>query len=79
MDQGAQQKVVLLRPGVKRLSRELKQEAAAAEAPRVPPQSHSVTEEIDDDEEEREFLILILCELQFKVKFYCRRYKAWIG
>jgi hypothetical protein len=26
MDQGAQQKVVLLRPGVKRLSRELKQE-----------------------------------------------------
>ena len=60
-------------------ARRTRVQAAAAEAPRVPPQSHSVTEEIDDDEEEREFLILILCELQFKVKFYCRRYKAWIG
>lgn len=33
-------------------------QAAAAEAPRVPPQPHPVTEEIDDDEEESEFSIL---------------------
>ena len=60
-------------------ARRTRVQAAAAEAPRVPPQSHPVTEEIDDDEEEREFLILVLREFQFKVKFYCRRYKAWIG
>jgi len=41
-------------------ARRTRVQAAAAEAPRAPPQSHPVTEEIDDDEEESEFQIFFV-------------------